>query len=59
MANRTGIYYWKCDRPDAFFAIRGQADNLELDNEIHDMVSTFFGEDVSVRKACGQGNHLT
>ncbi len=59
MANRTGIYYWKCDRPDAFFAIRGQADNLLLDNGVHDMVSDFFGEDVPVRKACGQGNHLT
>lgn len=59
MANRTGIYYWKCDRPDAFFAIRGQADSLQLDKGVHDLVSAFFGEDVPVRKACGQGNHLT
>lgn len=41
MANRTGIYYWKCDRPDAFFAIRGQADSLQLDKGVHDMVSAF------------------
>lgn len=59
MANRTGIYYWKCDRPDAFFAINGQADNIQLDKGVREMVSAFFGEDVPIRKACGQGNHLT
>lgn len=61
MANRTNIYYWKCDRPNAFFALDAarKTDSNELEQSIRAMLTEHFGNDFTLRPASGQGNHLT
>lgn len=57
MANRDNVYYWKCDRPDAFYAIGKSAEDPELKEMVKAMISELFGEDSTVESAGGQGNH--
>lgn len=61
MANRTNIYYWKCDRPNAFFALDAarKTDSNDLEQSIRAMLAEHFGNDFTLRPASGQGNHLT
>lgn len=63
MAKRDQIYYWKCDRPFAFFAIgtpMAEPDLISLESDLKDLLTTFFnGQTFVLRKASGQGNHLT
>ena len=62
MTTRENIYYWKCDRPSAFFAIKD--DNMGNTNNIGKgvwaLLIEYFGDtNFSVTTAGGQGNHLT
>ena len=61
MANRTNIYYWKCDRPRAFYAIdrNGRGEGGDIERLVERMLSEYFREPVKVHTAGGQGNHLT
>ena len=62
MSTRTNIYYWKCDRPSAFFAIKeGNGGNTnDIEKGIWALLVEYFGdENFSVKPAKGQGNHLT
>lgn len=67
MANRKDIYYWKCDRPSAFFAIEENRHDLaeecadeKIGLALTDLLSDYFGDtDFTVTPAGGQGNHLT
>lgn len=61
MANRTDIYYWKCDRPNAFFAIdsRGRSDSGPFREIVRKLLNEFFCAPVDLKPSCGQGNHLT
>ena len=61
MADRTNIYYWKCDREDAFHGTSDyQKDQTKLLAAVEMALRERFGDalkDVSV--SCGQGNHRT
>lgn len=61
MSNRTDIYYWKCDRPNAFFAIdrNGHEDSASFRNMVRECISELFHTSVELQPSCGQGNHLT
>lgn len=61
MANRTNIYYWKCDRPQAFYAIdrNGRGNSADIEKRVGEMLTGYFGELPALRPAGGQGNHLT
>ena len=60
MASRENIYYWKCDRPSAFFAIKGKNDSSHLEKSIREALAGYFGgNDLILSPANGQGNHLT
>jgi len=62
MGTRKNIYYWKCDRPSAFFAIKeGNRENAgEVQTEVLALLTNYFGsERFSLSPAGGQGNHLT
>ncbi|WP_169579757.1 aminoglycoside phosphotransferase family protein [Runella zeae] len=63
MTNRQSIYYWKCDRPSAFFALEEREDILEtaqIETLLHPVLAKYFGsENVRLRSGNGQGNHLT
>jgi fructosamine-3-kinase len=65
MSTREGIYYWKCDRPNAFFAIgNGGIQSTEAPQIIVPMIKSilkeFLGdESFNISDGGGQGNHLT
>jgi len=61
MASRENIYYWKCDRPSAFFSIKGDNNSmLQVERGIMEILSDHFGgNDFALFPADGQGNHLT
>lgn len=62
MVNRKNIYYWKCDRPSAFYALEGKQEEKSniTENLLHSLLSDYFGDDgFNFRPAGGQGNHLT
>ena len=60
MASRENIYYWKCDRPSAFFAIRGENGSAHIEKGIREVLANYFGHsDFALTPADGQGNHLT
>lgn len=67
MAGRKDIYYWKCDRPSAFFAIEenrcdnvGKNANEKLVPALTDLLAGYFGDmNFTFSPAGGQGNHLT
>ena len=63
MINRKSIYYWKCDRPYAFYALDKSGHKKEpsnLEDSICALLHRHFGsKEFSFRPAGGQGNHLT
>lgn len=62
MAKRDQIYYWKCDRPSAFFAINGAGvqEKPKIDALVLEVCSSFFKSPKFVlNPGSGQGNHLT
>lgn len=59
--NRRNIYYWKCDRPEAFHGTqpRGEA-NAEIENQLLECIQRELDADiVKLSPGAGQGNHLT
>ncbi len=63
MINRQTIYYWKCDRPSAFFALKNQQEAMgaaEVEALLRPLLIRYFGdENVGLLPGSGQGNHLT
>ncbi len=62
MGTRKNVYYWKCDRPSAFFAIKegNEGNKREVQEEISALLTSYFGsEHFSLSPGGGQGNHLT
>ena len=63
MINRKSIYYWKCDRPKAFYALneKSQDNGVSIsESDIFGLLYRHFGNnEFSFRPAGGQGNHLT
>lgn len=62
MANRDNIYYWKCDRPQAFFAIdkSSNTDSKSMESEVRRMMTDYLRTgDFTLNSAAGEGNHLT
>ncbi|MGV8093549.1 MAG: phosphotransferase family protein [Mangrovibacterium sp.] len=63
MINRKSIYYWKCDRPHAFYALqenRKEASPVNYEDEVAALLSRHFGSNAfTFRPAGGQGNHIT
>ena len=59
--DRTGIYYWKCDRMDAFHGTSDyEKDSSSLEASLGVALKERFGESVSdLATASGQGNHRT
>ena len=63
MFNRKSIYYWKCDRPYAFYAL-DESGQKKVSSNLEDTISTllhrhFGSKEFSFRPAGGQGNHIT
>jgi fructosamine-3-kinase len=63
MTNRQSIYYWKCDRPSAFFALKDQEETMEssmVEALLRPVMVRYFGSNtILIRPGNGQGNHLT
>ena len=63
MINRQSIYYWKCDRPSAFFALENREESLDtsrVESLLRPLMAEYFRSDnVLLRSGNGQGNHLT
>ena len=62
ITNRKDIYYWKCDRPSAFYALEGtQEEKSSITEELlYSLLKGHFGNNnFTFRPAGGQGNHLT
>ncbi|QHW00559.1 phosphotransferase family protein [Spirosoma endbachense] len=63
MTNRQSIYYWKCDRPSAFFALSNRENILgesALKTLLRPILTKHFGSnDIVLRSGNGQGNHVT
>ena len=61
MSERTNIYYWKCDREDAFHGTSDyKKDQTQLTEALDCALKERFGGAVSgVAPAAGQGNHRT
>jgi len=62
MTSRKNIYYWKCDRPSAFHAIKGNAEvtTENIKKEVDILLTHFFSSnDFESTVVSGQGNHLT
>lgn len=63
MFNRKSIYYWKCDRPHAFYALDDGRYNSTFSNReeiIRSLLHQYFGSmNFSFCPAGGQGNHIT
>jgi len=59
---RADIYYWKCDRPAAFYGLGGRAPaqpSDELASALAGVLTRHFGERIALRPGVGQGNHVT
>ena len=59
---RADIYYWKCDRPAAFYGLSGRAPTHpsdELASTLAGALTRHFGERIALRPSVGQGNHVT
>ncbi len=59
---RADIYYWKCDRPAAFYGLGNRAPahpSDELASALADALTRQFGERVALFPGVGQGNHVT
>lgn len=62
MHNRKSIYYWKCDRTSAFYALEGPREEKSniMDELLCSLLGKYFGNNsFTFRPAGGQGNHLT
>lgn len=63
MTTRNNIYYWKCDRPSAFFAIaEDNSDNniADIEKSVSNLLKEYYGDNnFYVTPAGGQGNHIT
>ena len=61
MAERTNIYYWKCDREDAFHGTSDyQKDQSAFLTVVRKTLEERFGGALTdVVSSCGQGNHRT
>jgi fructosamine-3-kinase len=60
---RQDIYYWKCDRPAAFYRLQSRASEHSID-EIRRrlaaaLTKAFSGSRIELQTGAGQGNHLT
>ncbi len=62
MENRRGIYYWKCDRPSAFFSLNdasSKEQSKEVKEHIDVLLTRYFGQNSFVLRPSGsQGNHI-
>jgi fructosamine-3-kinase len=59
---RADIYYWKCDRPAAFYGLHGRTAGTapaEISALLTAALTQHFGEPVALAPGSGQGNHLT
>ncbi len=59
---RADIYYWKCDRPAAFYGLHGRAAEhapAEISTLLSVALAQHFGAPVALAPGSGQGNHLT
>ncbi|MGV8135265.1 MAG: phosphotransferase family protein [Mangrovibacterium sp.] len=63
MIDRKSIYYWKCDRPHAFYALQESSQKtipVNYGDEVTALLSGYFGSnEFTFRHAGGQGNHIT
>ena len=62
MTERDKIYYWKCDRPSAFHAIKekSEVDMESVKQKVDALLTNFFNSnDFELTIGAGQGNHLT
>lgn len=64
MSNRKAIHYWKCDRPSAFYTLTNDrlttSDSFLIEKSLMQQLEKWFGnKPFSLRKAGGQGNHIT
>ena len=61
MAERANIYYWKCDREDAFHGTADyQKDQSAFLTAVRQALTERFGDALTdVVPSCGQGNHRT
>jgi fructosamine-3-kinase len=63
LTNRKNIYYWKCDRPNAFYALQDMSYKKNIlipENLLYSLLSHHFeSTEFSFRLAGGQGNHIT
>ena len=58
--SRHNTYYWKCDRPHAFFGIEDCIDlDASLEPLLHENLKSHFQTGVVLTRANTQGNHLT
>ena len=58
---RSKIYYWKCDRPAAFYGTEARTgERADVLTALAGALSTAFpGSRIALRSGGGQGNHLT
>jgi len=59
---RADIYYWKCDRPAAFYGLHGRTAGpapAEISALLSAALTQHFGKPVALAPGTGQGNHLT
>lgn len=60
---RQDIYYWKCDRPAAFYGLQGPVSTRpasELEWLLRPVLAGHFpGEGIELHPGHGQGNHVT
>ncbi|MDP3073043.1 MAG: hypothetical protein Q8N18_22305 [Opitutaceae bacterium] len=59
---RAGIYYWKCDRPAAFYGLHARSAKpapAGIEQHLATALAQHFGERIEVIPSTGQGNHLT
>jgi aminoglycoside phosphotransferase (APT) family kinase protein len=59
-ASRRDIYYWKCDRPAAFYGTEERRDPQALQCLLLGALQLHYsGKNIELRHAGGQGNHIT
>lgn len=56
---RKSIYYWKCDRPNAFHGTLNPHQHEDYRADLEAILEKQFQQKVSVRPGPGQGNHIT